>query len=66
MDLLPMTDHLRKLAAERCGAHRRNFAGTGLAILGFALLGFTMASILHDGDGWQSRATATSTKEDAR
>ncbi len=66
MDLLVMTNHLRKLSAERCGAHRRNFAGTGLAILGFALLGFTLASILHDGDGRLSRVTATPTTEDAR
>lgn len=66
MDLLLMTDHLRKLSAEPRGAHRRNFAGTGLAILGFALLGFTLASILHDGDGQLSRVTATPTTEDAR
>lgn len=66
MDPLLMADHLRKLSAEPRGAHRRNFAGTGLAILGFALLGFTLALILHDGDGRLSHVTATPTTEYAR
>lgn len=66
MDPLLMTDQLRKLAAERCGAHRRNFAGTGLALLAFALLGFTLASILYDGDGRLSRVNTTPTTEYAR